>query len=348
MMQAQLNPIEVRPRLLAMRAENRHLRLRDAARDLGASEAALIAAFCGGPVVRLRPEWREILAALPSLGTVMALTRNEHAVIEKIGPFENVELQGHAGLVLGSAIDLRLFLDEWRMGFAVREDGELGLHQSLQFFDASGTAVHKVFLRQDSDAAAFDRLVARFAADDQTAGVEVAAVAPPAAEAADAAIDVAGLRAAWAAMQDTHDFVFLLRRFGVRRTQALRLAGGEWAERVPATSLRTVLEAAAAGDIPIMVFIGNRGAIEIHTGPVRNLRALGSWFNVLDDDFNLHVDESGLSGGWIVRKPTVDGLVTSVELYDAAGETVALLFGKRKPGEPERQDWRELVKLLPR
>ena len=40
--------------------------------------------------------------------------------------------------------------------------------------------------------------------------------------------------------------------------------------------------------------------------------------------------------------------VTAVELYDAAGETVALLFGKRKPGEKELESWRELVARLPR
>lgn len=348
MMQATLNPTEVRPRLAAMRAENRHLRLRDAARDLGASEAELIAAFCGGPVVRLRPEWPRILAALSSLGEVMALTRNEHAVIEKVGPFENVEFQGHAGLVLGRAIDLRLFLDRWATGFAMRDDGEVGLRRSLQFFDPSGTAVHKVFLTDASDGSAFERVLAEFSADDQRPVVDVRPAPPPAVEKPDAEIDVAGLRAEWAAMKDTHDFVFLLRRFGVTRTQALCLAGGKWAERTSVWSLRTVLEASAAGELPIMVFVGNPGAIEIHTGPVRKLRATGPWFNVLDERFNLHVHEAGLRHAWIVRKPTVDGIVTSVELFDGAGENVALLFGKRKPGEAERRDWRELVSLLPR
>ncbi len=41
-----------------------------------------------------------------------------------------------------------------------------------------------------------------------------------------------------------------------------------------------------------------------------------------------------------------DGVVTSVELLDAAGETIALFFGERKPGKPEREDWRALVAQL--
>jgi putative hemin transport protein len=44
-----------------------------------------------------------------------------------------------------------------------------------------------------------------------------------------------------------------------------------------------------------------------------------------------------------VRKPTIDGLVTSLELFDAEGQTIAMLFGERKPGSTELCAWRELV-----
>ena len=49
----------------------------------------------------------------------------------------------------------------------------------------------------------------------------------------------------------------------------------------------------------------------------------------------------------VIRRQRL-GTVTAVEIYDAAGETVALLFGKRKPGEKELESWRELVASLPR
>jgi putative hemin transport protein len=47
-----------------------------------------------------------------------------------------------------------------------------------------------------------------------------------------------------------------------------------------------------------------------------------------------------------VRKPTSDGIVSSVELFDAQGENIAMLFGARKPGSPELAGWRELVGAL--
>ena len=92
-----------------------------------------------------------------------------------------------------------------------------------------------------------------------------------------------------------------------------------------------------------MVFVGNRAAIQIHTGPVHRLRATPGWFNVLDPEFNLHLREAGVAAAWRIVKPTEDGAVTSIELLDAAGEVIALLFGARKPGQAEREAWRALV-----
>ncbi len=51
------------------------------------------------------------------------------------------------GLALGEDIDLRLFFAQWHAGFAVTEwanDPARPPALSLQFFDAGGTAVHKV------------------------------------------------------------------------------------------------------------------------------------------------------------------------------------------------------------
>jgi len=47
-----------------------------------------------------------------------------------------------------------------------------------------------------------------------------------------------------------------------------------------------------------------------------------------------------------VRKPTADGVITSLELFDAEDEMIATLFGKRKPGEAERGDWRGFAESL--
>ncbi|MFL9947794.1 hemin-degrading factor [Paraburkholderia agricolaris] len=319
------------------------LRNREAAHALGISEGEALAAFVGEHVVRLEARFVELFEQMPQLGAVMALTRNEAAVHEKDGTYEDMSHDGTVGLVLGSAIDLRVFYHAWASGFAVREETAHGVQKSLQFFDSQGHAVHKVFLREHSNHAAFDAFVERWQMRDQTPGLRLGdPVAPPALN-LDSDIDVPAFQAAWHAMTDTHQFFGLLRKFGLARTQALRLAERRYAYPVANDALQGLLERAADSALPIMVFVGNRGMIQIHTGPVKNIRLMGPWVNVLDPGFNLHLRGDLIASAWVVRKPTSDGIVTSLELFDANGENIAMLFGARKPGTPELEGWRELI-----
>ena len=327
-------------------------RHRDIARNLQLSEGELVAAHVGSFAAdesplrsrRLRAEWPQIVAALEALGEVMALTRNESCVHEKTGVYREVGGGSHVGLVLAGAIDLRLFYANWAHGFAVEEALADGATQrSLQFFDAQGVAVHKVFLRPNSDVDAYAVLVDRFASPDLTPGIVVTVATPPEAERDDASIDIDGLRTAWASMRDTHEFFALLRKFNVTRTQGLRLASPAFVEQVDNASVHEILTRAAQEGVPIMVFVGNPGIIQIHSGPVRRVEVMGPWLNVLDAGFNLHLREDHIAQAWLVKKPTSDGLVHSLELFDAAGGTIAMFFGERKPGQAERCDWRELL-----
>ncbi|MEL6614231.1 MAG: ChuX/HutX family heme-like substrate-binding protein [Bacteroidota bacterium] len=347
---------KLRDRFATFRAENPKTRIRSAAREMGVSEAELVATGVDGdvtPLARPGKNWRQILPELEALGEVMALTRNDACVHEKHGVYENVhtELPHGMGMVLDEPIDLRLFCARWRFGFAVAtpwDGAKDGLRRSLQFFDAHGDAVHKVFLTRKSDLDAFADLVERHAMPEATGPLAVEPRPAPEAETPDAEIDADGLLTAWAALQDTHDFFALLGDFGVTRTQALRLAEGRFAERVDGLAARRVLEGAAETETPVMIFVGNRGGVQIHSGLVKKLVEYGPWFNVLDPGFNLHLDEQQITQSWVVVKPTEDGDVTALETYDASGEIVVQFFGKRKPGEPELESWREIVASLPR
>ena len=330
-----------------LRSARQGLRIRDAALQLGVSELELAALAVGGGTVRLAGSFRDMLRAVPTLGRVMALTRNEHCVHERKGVYQNVSFTGHVGLALGPDIDLRIFVGGWAHALAVSEPGKEAPRRSLQFFDAAGTALHKIYLLPESDLAAFDGFVARFRAADQSPGAHVEAWSPKP-EPDVGTLDVGAFQADWDALQDTHDFVPLLRRHKVARLRALRLAGIARAVRVTEEAGRAVLERAAASALPIMVFVGNHGMIQIHTGPVKRTLATGPWFNVLDPDFNLHLRESAIAEAWLVRKPTRDGVVTSVELFEAAGGLIATYFGKRKPGQLEDPDWRALAEGLAR
>ena len=352
-------------------------RHRDIAQQLGIPEGELIAAHVGTEppllqAIRLQTQWPELIAALEELGEVMALTRNASAVHEKTGVYRNASHSGKMGLVLGGEIDLRLFYQAWQHSFAVSEPGANGVARSLQFFDRHGVAIHKVFLRPASDVDAYQALVARFAAAEQTPGmlpdpVATESAASPAGTAAMGCDDVSSnansnlasslnsnlssnqiceFRSAWAALRDTHEFFGLLKRFSLSRTHALRLAEAQFVHRLEPASCQQLLHAAASAAVPIMVFVANSGMVQIHSGPVRQIVVRGPWLNVLDPGFNLHLREDHIEEAWVVRKPTQDGLVTSLELFDANGETIAMFFGERKPGKPELCQWRALIDNL--
>lgn len=325
-----------------LRGEKPALRIRDAAAALGVSEAELVALGVGRTATPLKPDWRGLLNDMQEVGRVMCLTRNEHCVHERHGRFEGVDVKPAHGIVLGPDIDLRLFLGSWKHGFAVREPLREGERLSLQFFDGAGEAVHKIYATDETDRPAFDALIARYAAATPPE-MRIGARTPAPVDRPDSEIDVAGLRTAWLGMKDTHEFFGMLGRFKVGRVQALRLVGEDLARELPARALRAAFEAAAADGTPIMVFVGSHGCIQIHTGPVKRLVDVHGWFNVLDPEFNLHLREGGVARVFSVRKPTEDGIVTSIEAFDARNSNILLMFGARKPGKPELEEWRGIV-----
>lgn len=339
-----IDPAPLAARRAALLATEPKLYPRDQAERLGVSECELLGLDEGRGATRLRPEFAAILARISALGPVMALTRNADAVHEKTGVYGDLQGSGHVRLFVGEAIDLRLFLSEWAHGWAL--DPPAG-RRSLQFFGPDGAAVHKIYAREGTDLGQWAALVADFAAGPD---LPAQPFRPPPARRVprpDRQIDVAGLLAGWDGLRDTHDFHGLLTRFGVTRTQALRLAGPRRARPVASGALQQALEQAQASGLAIMVFVGNRGCIQIHTGPVRTLRPSGAWFNVLDPDFNLHLRVTAIDTAWVVSKPTDDGPVTSLELFDRNGEAIATLFGRRKPGQAEDPAWRALADGLP-
>lgn len=331
------------------------LRARDLAARLGISEAELLAAHAGLDahdamrVTRLRPDWQALLQEAPRLGTVMALTRNEATVHEKVGVYGDLRFSGEVGGAFGRLIDLRFFLAHWRFGFAVEDASPTGLpRRSLQFFAADGTAVHKIHLKEHSDHRAFVDLVASFAATEQSAPLAVAAPAEKIPDRPDDAVDRESLRARWLELGDVHRFHGLLKDLGAGREQAFRLAGEDLAWQVEPHAFRLACELAVEAEVSIMIFVPNPGCIQIHTGTIQRLEAVGPWWNILDPGFNLHLREDRVARAWVARKHTDLGVVTSLELFDADGGLILMMFGERAPEAEETASWRRIAASLPR
>lgn len=325
-------------RFLATRADNPRLYARDLAALLGVSEAQLTAARVGHDARRLADEPKALLAALGSVGELKAITRNDWAVHEQVGRYQNQQLEGHAGLILNpGGIDLRLFLKQWHSAFLLEETATQGVRQSLQFFDPQGDAIHKVYPTANTDMAAWQRLIEKFVRDENPPIAAAAAVFPTFAD----TVDREGLEREWRGMTDVHEFYLILHRHRLSRLQAFNNVSDDLARRVDNQTLAALLDRIRHDGNPIMVFVANRGAVQIFTGPVLRVEPMRGWLNIFNPQFTLHLLDSAIAESWITRKPTADGVVTSLELYAADGTQIAQLYGERKEGEPEQRMWRE-------
>ena len=310
-------------RWLELKEANPGKYARDVAGLMNISEAELTFARVGHDAWRLRGEIREILGALEAVGETKCICRNEYAVHEQVGKFTNQHLNGHAGLVLNPrALDLRLFL--------------------IQFFDHQGDALLKVYATDNTDVSAWGDVLTRFIFAENPPLALKMADAPAHAENANAAL----VDNEWRAMTDVHQFFSLLKRHNLSRQQAFRLVGDDLACRVENTALAQLLETARRDGNEIMVFVGNRGCVQIFTGAVEKLVPMKGWLNVFNPTFTLRLLEGSIAETWVTRKPTADGHVTSLELFAADGTQIAQLYGQRTEGEPEQSQWRSQIDAL--
>jgi len=333
--------------LAELKASEPKLRNRNLAQRLGISEAELLTLSLGENVSLLDGDWKALLKKMRKMGYVMALTRNEHCVHERKGVYDNIKFYKGAhnvGVAINPDIDLRFFMNEWHYGLAVEMPKGKSRLYSFQFFNRKGEAVHKIFSTPKSDIEAYHQLVAEFKAKVQEpltgldrSPYEEKTITP------DEEIDVAGFQEAWRTLEDTHDFFGMLKEYKVARTQGLRLAPEGYTRKIDNEAVVRTLQTAAEKEVSIMCFLHSKGTVQIHTGPVKNLKFFGDWYNVMDPKFNLHLKMNSVAETWIVKKPTKDGIVTSLELFDADGELITYFFGARKPGKPELESWRSVI-----
>lgn len=329
-----------------LKDENPKLRIRDAARVLSVSEATLLATQVGETATILEGSFTDMFMDMKNFGKVMSLTRNKGCVLEHKGTLQKVSIHGTApnqvATVIGP-IEQRVFFSTWKFAFAVVQDSPRGTMRSVQYFDKAGDAVLKIYLQESSDLEAFDQFMEKYKSGDQN---DMLTIEPFKVPSYSDHVDKKAFRQDWENMKDTHDFFGMLKKHNIHRQEALKAVGTKWAYAVDRLSTRRILEEASSSNMPIMIFAGNKGNIQIHQGKVNTIRLMGEWLNVLDPDFNMHLNEKEIHEAWVVNKNTSDGLVSALELFDADGEMIVQFFGLRKPGLPQNPAWKSLIDSL--
>jgi putative hemin transport protein len=322
---------------------------RQAAVDLGVSEGALMAD--APDTIYLGSQIRELVLKLETLGEVLSVVRNDVVVHEKIGVYEHVTLTARSGLALNvGKLDLRFFLHHWHHALAtVNVIGDKTM-RSIQFFDEYGMNIEKVFMRDDSKLDAWQALIDEFAVEGKPEFLpapvkQVTAPAPLAAERERA------FQERWNELKDVHHFGGILETFNLDRQQAYRHAPAGQTKLLERSVWEKVLLEAQEKQLEIMVFVGNRGLVQIQTGKVHNVVRSHGYLNVLDvkvpqEGFDLHIRDTEIVETWVVRRPISDGYVTCIEGFDKNRDTVIQIFGRREEGSDEMQTWHQLTDAL--
>ncbi|WP_336294087.1 hemin-degrading factor [Bartonella sp. CB169] len=332
--------------IINLREEKKDMQNRDFVASIGISEAEFIATYCIiGKARRLQANVALLLESAPKLGTVMVVTRNELAVHEMTAHFEKVIQNQRVYLTLGE-IDLRIFPERWKFCFEYDMIVLGKSTKSLQFFDKYGVSIFKIYSRDTTNMEEWSKLVEKLLHEDQSSVLDICPASVPT-QYDTTKLDVKRFRSRWRKMTDVHQLHEIIFEFKINRHDAIKYAGNEFANKLKVEAIETMLNQVAQQKVPIMCFVGNRGCIQIFSGKVRNIKNTGSWLNVLDKKFNLHLLTSGIHSVWCVRKPTKSGYVSSLEVFDKNGEMITQFFGMRKEGQKQCEDWQSLLHNLP-
>ncbi|TDB63120.1 hemin-degrading factor [Photorhabdus khanii] len=340
-------------RYLQAKADNKAKYARDLAAYLNVSEGELLHSRVGIDAKRLDIDAPTLLEELVVVGETKAITRNDFAVHEQIGRYENTRFSSHAGLILNPReLDLRIFFDHWSSVFYLVEPAKKGMRHSIQFFDRQGDALHKIYATDNTDMVAWEALIEKYQTEENPA-----LVITPVEKTNHSTIThelKAQLDKEWRAMTDVHQFFIMLKRHNLSRQQIFDAVPDDLAYRVENSALNELINTAYSDQNEIMIFVSNPGCVQIFTGKLERLMPYQEensdqkWINIFNRNFTLHLIESAIAESWVTRKPTSDGFVTSLELFDANGNQIAQLFGQRTEGTPEQTQWREQVAALPK
>lgn len=317
---------------------------------LNSSEGALQACRVGREKVWPLKDLVAVLKALPSLGRVLALTRNQGVVNEYKGIYPEPKL-GEAGahaagifLDIGG-LDLRLFMAHWYWGCAIEEETPKGKRLSLQFFDKHGCAVHKVFSLEETNLTAWQALLDAQAMTDTKVALPSFTAAEP--EIHPEPASPMQVAEEWRQMKDVHQFFSLIRRHRITRFSAVKAMPDDLSREVSIDAFQQLVDATAEQKMEIMIFVASRGCVQIYTGKTQGIKPMRGWLNIFEENFTLHANPETFAHAYVTRKPQSSGWVTSLEVFDKFGSLLLQMYARREENGPEQTAWTELLTHLP-
>ncbi|MDR2863682.1 MAG: hypothetical protein LBV54_07425 [Puniceicoccales bacterium] len=288
---------ELRQAWQELKTRTPHLYARDAARQLGVPEARLIALGNGDTSFRLHiPDYAAFFNGLAQFGETLVLARNDGAVLEKDSVL-HFEEKDHYFIATGDGV--RLAFGKASLAHVFVVHAEKWVRRGIQFFDASGNAVFKLYFRDDAKIPAFDEWIKPWLSADQSPALATIPVPAP-------------------ALPPTHCGAHAHEgtsgHCGAHKSVATLI-------NLPPESYKTLLEAAAKSGEPITLSLANANSFFSVTATIQKTAPSGPWFNILDDTLHMH-----LSVDAVKSASAFLGAASSGDITDAASRELKVAF----------------------
>ncbi len=251
------------------------VRIRDAAYQMKVSEAELLSTEVNEGVSFLFiPNLEIFIKEILNVDKIMLLIRSDYVVHEKTIKTKDVALVGSQILDFHNkdSIILDYDISLFRYVFFQKKMHSNRELKSFQFFDKAGRAILKIYLK-GKDLGYFDEIASKY---EKVYNYEMQS---------DLHLDNA----------DFLDSTLEIKLpFDIHNSKST-------CNNISYKSLRTILEAVSNIKVPIQIHALGLGTVQYHIDSVRNIVDYGSWINVIDQKFNLHVLENGLSKASLIQ-----------------------------------------------
>lgn len=295
-------------------------------------------------ITRLYATWSRFIREITQLGPVITRSGNTHVMLEQADAYVNYRTAGDIGMVENGPLDLRLFFDRWRHGFAVQEETRSGVRRSFRFYDAAGSLAHEILLTDESDHLFYHELVRTYRDHDCFSCRPASPCTTHLPEKPEKHCEK--LQTCWRTLRDRRDFEVLMH--AARREPVPDTSSSPGTPGIPFDPeiVSLFFEEIADHVLDTTIVTGNPGCVQIRTGKFFETGLSGDVFSALDDDFAFRIDLGAVAGAQVVPRKQGSSANRRVELYDREKKVLALIWPGEETSRHEKRAWNLLVSAL--
>ena len=269
--------------------DNQKIRIRDAAAQLGVSEAELLSTEINNESTAYLKidDMSKFFNSLSSMDRIMFLIRNNHVVHEKTVDCQDISIDVDFIYIKNKTKDILLKFDLISLSHVFFQKKMHSGRQlrSFQFFNNNGDSVLKVYLKGKTEQE-FDEIAHKYISDYR--------------------YELQKMNGDFLPLNIVLD-IPLLDESSILKEESI----------LNSNTLRKLLNKASDTQKPIQIHGLGLNAIQYHRDIVEKIVDYGPWLNVIDKNFNIHILEKGISKTILFKYSQNNKEVYSIECFDS-------------------------------